>query len=161
MIGSTVWANRSASSIDIFRPLAAASAVLVGLPSFMPVVLREARAALVRSEIRRRSFSASAAIEVQHERIGIGTELGDDERNPLRHQPGNEGHIARQAIELRHDDRAFGLAGQGEGGCQLRPAVEGIRALAGLDLGELLDDGNALGFGETGDRGTLCLDAQA
>jgi hypothetical protein len=45
MIGSTVRANRSASSIDIFRPLAAASAVLVGFPSLTPVVLREARAA--------------------------------------------------------------------------------------------------------------------
>jgi hypothetical protein len=61
MIGSTVWANLSASRIEILRPLAAASAVLVGLPSFIPVVLREARAALVLSEISRRSFSASAA----------------------------------------------------------------------------------------------------
>ncbi|RWI10356.1 MAG: hypothetical protein EOQ92_33210 [Mesorhizobium sp.] len=60
MIGSTVWANLSASRIEIFRPFAAASPVLVGLPSFIPVVLREARAALVRSEINRRSFSAKA-----------------------------------------------------------------------------------------------------
>ncbi len=61
MIGSTVWANLSASRIEFFRPLAAASAVLVGLPSFIPLVLREARAALVCSEINRRSFSAKAA----------------------------------------------------------------------------------------------------
>ena len=61
MIGSTVWAKRSASLTDIVRPFAAASAVLVGLPSLIPVVLREERAALVRSEISRRSLSAKAA----------------------------------------------------------------------------------------------------
>ncbi|MCF6113418.1 hypothetical protein L2331_26595 [Mesorhizobium muleiense] len=58
--------------------------------SGMPVVLREARAALVRSEINRRSFSANAA---QHERIGIGAKFGDDKRHPLDHQAGNEGDI--------------------------------------------------------------------
>jgi hypothetical protein len=42
------------------------------------------------------------------------------------------------------------LVGQGEGGCQLRPSIESIGALAGLDLGKLVDDCNALGFGKTG-----------
>ena len=98
---------------------------------------------------------------MQHERVGIGAEFGDDERHSLNHQAGDEGNVARQAIELGHDDRAFGLAGKGEGGRQLRPSIESVRALAGFDLGELLDDGNALGLGKAGDRGALCLDAQS
>jgi len=80
--------------------------------------------------------------------------------DPLHHQAGNEGDVSGEAIELGHDDRAFGLAGQGEGGRQLRASIEGVRSLAGFDLGELLDDRNALGLGKAGDRGSLCLDAQ-
>jgi hypothetical protein len=56
IIGKTLAANRSASWIETARPLAAAVAPLVGLPSFVPQALREARADLVRSEIIRRSF---------------------------------------------------------------------------------------------------------
>ena len=45
----------------------------------------------------RRSFSASTAIDVQQERLGVGANLGDDEGHPLRHQAGNEMHVAAQA----------------------------------------------------------------
>jgi hypothetical protein len=60
MIGKTVPANRSASWIETARPLAAAMAPFVGLPSFVPQAFREARADLVRSEIMRRDAAAGA-----------------------------------------------------------------------------------------------------
>lgn len=70
--GSTVWANLSASRIEIFRPLAAASAVLVGLSSFIPVVLQGARAALVRSEHPCPSgFDLGELLEDDHS-LGLG-----------------------------------------------------------------------------------------
>ena len=97
---------------------------------------------------------------MKHERIGIGSEFGDDERNPLDHKTGNEGDVTRQSIELGNYYRTLGVSRPGEGGCQLRAPVQGIRALSGFDLSELLDDGNPLGFSEAGNRGTLCLDAQ-
>ena len=52
------------------------------------------------------------------------------------------------------------LAG-GQRGGELRAPVEGIGTLAGLDLGELGDEGVALGLGEAGDGGPLRLDAEA
>ena len=42
MMGRTVAAKRSASAIETVRPRAAALAGLVGLPNFLPEVLREA-----------------------------------------------------------------------------------------------------------------------
>ena len=97
---------------------------------------------------------------MKRERVGIGTEFRDDERHPLGHQASNEGHVTGEAVQLGHDDRTLRLASRGEGGCQLRSAVESVRALAGLDLCKLLQDGDALGFGETSDRCSLRLYAQ-
>ena len=34
-------------------------------------------------------------IEVQHERIGVPAQFGDDERHSLSHQSGDEGYVAR------------------------------------------------------------------
>ena len=48
-----------------------------------------------------------------------------------------------------------------ERGGELRPAVERVGALAGLDLGEGLDQVEALGLGEAGERGLLRLEAKA
>src|SRR4051812_16307475 len=48
------------SGIDM-RPISPASRMFEGLPSLPPLALRIASAAFVRSEISRRSFSASAA----------------------------------------------------------------------------------------------------
>ena len=100
-------------------------------------------------------------IEVQHEGIGIDAELGDDEGHPLRHEPGDEGDVAGEAIELGDDDRALGYA-RGSKRCgELWPAIERIRAFAALDLDELLEEGDALGFGKAGDGGSLGFDAEA
>ena len=72
---------------------------------------------------------------MQHERIGISTQLGDDERDALRHQAGNEGHIAREPVELRYQDTATGTAGCRQGGGKLGPAIERVGAFAGFHLG--------------------------
>jgi hypothetical protein len=37
---------------------------------------------------------------MQHEGVGIAAKLGDEEWHPLRHQSGNERHIAGKPIEL-------------------------------------------------------------
>jgi hypothetical protein len=37
---------------------------------------------------------------VQHERIGVGPEIGNDERNFVRHEAADEMHVAGQAIQL-------------------------------------------------------------
>jgi hypothetical protein len=48
-------------------------------------------------------------------------------------------HVTGKPIKLRDDDRALVLARRLEGGRQLRPTIEGIRALAGFDFLESLD----------------------
>jgi hypothetical protein len=48
------------------------------------------------------------------------------ERHPLGHEAGNEGHVARQPIELGNDDWAFLPAPGGQRCRQLRPPVEGV-----------------------------------
>ena len=92
--------------------------------------------------------------------IGIAAEFGHDERHALRHQAGDERHIARQPVELGDEDAAL----RGLGCCQrrgeLRPAVERVGALAGLGLDVLGDDGDALGFGEPRDRRALRFDPE-
>ena len=45
-------------------------------------------------------------VDVKRERIDILAERGDDERHPLRHQPGDEADVAAdQAVELGDADR--------------------------------------------------------
>lgn len=97
---------------------------------------------------------------MQHEWIGISAELGHDEGHPLNHQGGDKGYVARQSIELGNNHRAFGLTCKRKCGCQLRPAIQSIRALAGFDFRELLDDANPLGLGEVSNSSTLRLDAK-
>jgi hypothetical protein len=64
-------------------------------------------------------------------------------------------------VELGHDDRTLaGLAGC-ERCRELRSPVQGVGSLAGLDLGELGQQGVTLGRGEPRDGGALCLDAEA
>ena len=80
--------------------------------------------------------------------------------HPLRHEAGDEGDVAREPVELGDDDRTLaGLAGCERRG-ELWSPVQGVGALAGLDLGELGDERVALGLGEPGDCGPLGLDAE-
>jgi hypothetical protein len=92
---------------------------------------------------------------VQHEGISVSTEFGCDEEHALRHQAGND--IARAAVELGNQHRAFRLRGCGEGGGQLKPAIECIGSLAGFNLGELLKKDDASCFSKAFNRSTLCL----
>jgi hypothetical protein len=59
--GASLKAKSSALSINAARPDKAASAKFRGLPRMAPEAFFAAKAALVRSDISRRSFSASAA----------------------------------------------------------------------------------------------------
>ena len=74
-------------------------------------------------------------VDVQHERVGVDAQLGDDERHALDHQAADEVHVAPQAVELGDDHRGLELAGVPERRGQLRPTIQRIVALSGLDLG--------------------------
>jgi hypothetical protein len=91
---------------------------------------------------------------MQHEGVGIPAQFGDDERHPLRHQAGNEPDIAGQSVQLRNQDATLRGLGGGEGGCELRPAVDRVGALAGYRLDELRND-RQFGLGEPGDGRAL------
>jgi len=45
-------------------------------------------------------FLGERGIEVEHERVGICAELGDDEGDAAGHEVRNEGHTPRQTIQL-------------------------------------------------------------
>ena len=38
-------------------------------------------------------------VKMQHKRVGVRTEFSDDERDPMCHQPADEVHISREAVE--------------------------------------------------------------
>ena len=71
-------------------------------------------------------------------------------------------HVARKPIELRDGDgaRPSVAAGLGEGGGEFRAALEGVRALARLDLDMLGDDLEPFGLGEPGHGATLSVNAK-
>jgi hypothetical protein len=54
--------------------------------------------------------------------------------------PGDEGHVAAQAVELGDDHRAFTLSGVGESGRQLATAIERVGTLTRPNLDMLGDD---------------------
>ncbi len=85
---------------------------------------------------------------MQHEGVGVGTELGDDEGRTLRHKSGDESHVAGEAIELGYDHGTLAATCGGEGSSQLWPPIERVRALAAFCLDELGCEGEAFGFGE-------------
>jgi hypothetical protein len=98
---------------------------------------------------------------VQHARVCICTQLGDDEWNALSHESGNEGDVAREAVELRDDDRALARLAGREGSSELRATLQGVGSLAGLDLRELPFHLVVFHLGEPGDGGALGFDAQS
>src|SRR5258705_7334765 len=100
-------------------------------------------------------------VDVQRERVNAAAEGADNKRNPLRHQAGNERHIARQPIKLRNSHLAFGLLRGFQCCFQFRPAIERIRALTGLDLGKLGNYLETFSLGELADRIALRFQAEA
>jgi hypothetical protein len=47
---------------------------------------------------------------MQHERVNVGPELGDQERHPVGHQAADEVNIAAETIELGDDNCTFSAA---------------------------------------------------
>ena len=80
---------------------------------------------------------------------------------PRGHKPGDEGDVAGQPIELGDDDGAAGALGSCQSCRELRPPLQGIGALARLDLDELAYEGKALALAELDDGTTLRFQAQA
>jgi hypothetical protein len=96
-------------------------------------------------------------VDMQHEGVNVGAQLGHEERHAVDHEARDEMHITPEAAELRDDDRHLEPLGVGEGGGKLRPAIERVMALArfnlnilGMDLRALAlskgRDGRPLGF---------------
>ncbi|MCW2284187.1 hypothetical protein M2323_001954 [Rhodoblastus acidophilus] len=82
---------------------------------------------------------------MQHERVCVRAKLVDDEWDAMSHQPRNEMHVARQAIQLCDDGALMMKASHCEGSGQLWPALQRVRTFAGFDLHELPDDLQPLG----------------
>ena len=82
---------------------------------------------------------------MERERVRIGSQLSDDERDPLSHRTPDEVDVAAEPIELRDDDWAFQPADHLESRGKLRPALKRVSALASLDFGESIYDVAALG----------------
>src|SRR6266853_2251435 len=76
------------------------------------------------------------------------------------HQAGNERDIAGEAVELRDQDTALGVAGRCERSCELGPPIERVGALSGLGFDVFRNDPEVLGFGEPGDCCALGLDPE-
>ncbi len=98
---------------------------------------------------------------MQHKRIDVPAELGDDERHPLAHQVCDEGDIARQAVELGDDDLGLQPLGRTKSSGELWALIEGVRTFASLDLDKLLGNLQAFTGGELCDSLALCLQPQA
>jgi hypothetical protein len=64
-------------------------------------------------------FFRDRRVDVEHERIHVGTKLS----YPVRHQAGDEVRVAAQAIELCHGHRAFLAARRGRCRRELRAAL--------------------------------------
>ena len=58
-------------------------------------------------------------VEVQQERIDVGTQLGDDELDALRHQAADEVNVAAEPVQLGDRDRALAMFGLSQRGSQL------------------------------------------
>jgi hypothetical protein len=85
-------------------------------------------------------YFSQRCIQVQHEGVGVGAELGYDEGNLVRHQAADEMHVARQTIQLRNNDRTLEAASISQGGGELRATIQRVGAFAGFDLDKLGDD---------------------
>ena len=138
--GSSSRACSSAAAISDVRPASPASRMLLGLPSLLPLAFLICQRRLGALRDQPPLLLGQRGVEVQHERIGVAAEFGDDERHALRHQAGDERDVARQPVQLRDQDAALRGLGRSQRGCELRPPVERVGALAGFGLDVLGDD---------------------
>jgi hypothetical protein len=98
--------------------------------------------------------------EVQDEGINVWPKLRDQERYAVRHEPGDEMNIAAEPVELGHGYRTASAAGFRQSGSKLWPTVEGVSALAGINLHKDLEQLKALRGGEAGERFALRIKSE-
>jgi hypothetical protein len=98
--GRTFAAKASAAARLAVAPFALASARLVRLPSTTPwgFLLCQGSAGSIGNQ--RPLFLGQGGVNVQHERVRGGAQFGHEERQPLRHEAGNEMRIAEFAIDV-------------------------------------------------------------
>ena len=69
--------------------------------------------------------------------------------------------VTGEPVQLGDDDRAFAATRLIEGGAELGAQLEGVRALARLDLDMLAGEFEAFGAGEASDHLPLRIEAEA
>ena len=124
--------------IEMTRPLAAASALIGSIAELGALGFPRGEGCPRAIRDQPPFLFCERGVQVQHKRVGVRAELGNDKWHALGHQAGNEGNVARKPIELGNEHRAFRLTRCGQRCGELRPPIEGVRALAGLDLSELV-----------------------
>ncbi len=102
-----------------------------------------------------------SSVKMQHERIGIGSQLSNNERHPLRHQPEMKATSRDSRSSFATTTGHLALRAASRGRREVRAPVERVHTLARFHLNELTDDRHAFRFGETSDSGALGFDAVA
>ena len=77
---------------------------------------------------------------MQHERVHVWPKLCDQEAHLVRHETADEMDIAAKAVQFRDRYVAPLFPCGGQSRLQLGPAIDRIRAFAGLHLNELAGD---------------------
>src|SRR5262249_25066639 len=79
----------------------------------------------------------------------------------MRHQAGNEMHVAREPVELGDDDGTLELASGRERSLERGPALKCVGTLAGLLLRERVGNRKAFRLGKPVERCPLGVEAKA
>ena len=78
----------------------------------------------------------------------------------MHHQPADEVHVAAEAIQLGDPEVTPVLLSVRQRGSELRAAVQGIVALARVDLDKFMHDVEAFGLGEVDQRRTSRIETE-
>ena len=78
----------------------------------------------------------------------------------MHHQATDEMHVAAEAIELGDAEMALVLLRVRQRGSELRTAVQGIVALARVNLDKFINDVEAFGLGKVEQRCTLRVEPE-
>ena len=92
--------------------------------------------------------SGQRGIDVQCEGIDVPAERADDEGNPLAHKASDESDVAGKPVQLGDSDFTAGFLRGFQRSLEFWAAIQRVRALSGLHLGEFGDDLEALGRSE-------------
>jgi hypothetical protein len=133
-----------------------------GIAENLPRALAAARATLVRWEITARSFSASAAnrCSMKGSASASSSATRKGTRCVLSRKCKWTSRDRRSSFETATGHVLSAQRGVSQRGGELRPAIEGVRSLARLDLGELGDYLEALGLSEPSYSVALCVQAE-